>query len=187
MTNRTKTYVAFYVDESQKSNFNNNVALCPDMNYFNLMKAWKQNPSHAFSFADPHDHKPVGDEESRKKLFKVLHERLDISKHIILLLSKYTKESPALKEEITYGIDTCDLPVIIVYVDLKNVTEKDSDSKPQWTAERKKRLSQLPSLESRINSGKVTTMNIAGFSQEPILNAMKKYNINGTNDKKPYI
>ena len=48
-----------------------------------------------------------------------LHERLRNSKNLILFLSRNTKNSRALREEIDYGINQLHLPVIVIYPDFK--------------------------------------------------------------------
>ena len=45
------------------------------------------------------------------------------SKNIILFLSSITKNSRALREEINFGINTLELPVIIVYPDYENKSD----------------------------------------------------------------
>ena len=47
-----------------------------------------------------------------------LHERLRSAKNIILFLSSHTTTSRALAEEINYGVNTLELPVIVVYPEL---------------------------------------------------------------------
>ena len=54
---------------------------------------------------------------------KRLHERLDVSKNIVLFLSSNTKNSQALREEIDYGINTKGLPVIVIYPDFKEKSD----------------------------------------------------------------
>lgn len=49
-----------------------------------------------------------------------LHERLRKSKNIVLFLSDATKNSRALNEEITYGVNHCHLPIIVVYPDYRD-------------------------------------------------------------------
>ena len=56
-------------------------------------------------------------------LKKRLHDRLDVSKNIILFLSNNTKNSQALREEIEYGINTKGLPVIVIYPDFKEKSD----------------------------------------------------------------
>ena len=56
-------------------------------------------------------------------LKKRLHERLDVSKNIVLFLSSNTKNSQALREEIDYGINTKGLPVIVIYPDFKEKSD----------------------------------------------------------------
>ncbi len=68
-----------------------------------------------------------------------------MSKNIILFLSDITKQSRALCEEITYGIDVCELPVIVVYPNMKFVGYGD-----QLSARAVARWDNLPCLKSRI-------------------------------------
>ena len=63
----------------------------------------------------------VRDNSSWETLKKRLHDRLDVSKNIILFLSSNTKNSQALREEI--GINTKGLPVIVVYPDFKEKSD----------------------------------------------------------------
>ena len=52
-----------------------------------------------------------------------IRERLRNSKNLILFLSSITRNSRALREEVDYGINSMDLPVIVVYPDFS----KESD------------------------------------------------------------
>src|SRR5690606_34565459 len=52
-----------------------------------------------------------------------LRERLRNSRNILLFLSGNTLSSNALREEIEYGIDTLELPVIVIYPDFSNNIE----------------------------------------------------------------
>ena len=65
----------------------------------------------------------VRDDSSWDTLKKRLHERLDVSKNIVLFLSSNTKNSQALREEIDYGINTKGLPVIVIYPDFKEKSD----------------------------------------------------------------
>ncbi len=117
MTNRTGNYCAFFVTYPfHESNLNAHAT--KDFVYYNMLRAWKGlDPS--FPFIDSHDKNyNVRDGSDWEKTLKPrLHDRLNKSKNIILFLSSFTASSRALREEIDYGINTNELPVIAVYPD----------------------------------------------------------------------
>lgn len=116
MANRTANYAAFYV-KTPFDPSNLGAYATPDFCYYNQLKAWKANDS-SFPFVDAHAKTyNVRDDSSWETLKARLHERLNASKNIILFLSSNTKNSQALREEIDYGINTCGLPVIVIYPD----------------------------------------------------------------------
>ncbi len=115
MANRTANYTAFYVAEPfNESNLGANAT--PDFCYYNTLRAWKGKDS-TFPFVDAHAKTySVRDGSDWEKTLKPrLHERLNASKNIILFMSSITVNSRALREEVTYGIQICGLPVIVVY------------------------------------------------------------------------
>lgn len=117
MTYRNGNYTAFYVDEPfSENNLGANAA--KDFCYYNLLRAWKGNYVD-FEFNDSHQKNyNVRDTSDWEKTLKPrLHERLNNSKNIILFLSSITRNSRALHEEIDYGINTCGLPIIVIYPD----------------------------------------------------------------------
>lgn len=128
MANRTANYSAFYVSEPfNPSNLGANAT--PDFLYYNQLKAWKAADS-SFPFIDAHAKTyNVRDGSDWEKTLKPrLHERLNMSKNIVLFLSDNTKNSRALREEIDYGINTCGLPVIVIYPDFSNKSDIASSS-----------------------------------------------------------
>lgn len=122
MQNRTANYAAFYVKTPfSESNLGANAS--PDFVYYNQLRAWKGADS-SFPFIDAHAKTyNVRDDSTWETLKKRLHERLDVSKNIVLFLSKNTKNSQALREEIDYGINAKGLPVIVIYPDFKEKTD----------------------------------------------------------------
>ena len=122
MSNRTANYAAFYVKEPyDESNLGANAT--PDFIYYNQLRAWKAADS-SFSFIDAHAKTyNVRDDSSWDTLKQRLHDRLDVSKNIILFLSKNTKNSDALREEIDYGINAKGLPVIVIYPDFSEKSD----------------------------------------------------------------
>ena len=120
--NRTANYAAFYV-KTPFSSSNLGANATPDFCYYNQLRMWKGADS-SFPFIDAHAKTyNVRDDSSWDTLKKRLHERLDVSKNIILFLSDNTKNSQALREEIDYGINTKGLPVIVIYPDFSKKTD----------------------------------------------------------------
>ena len=134
MANRTANYTAFYVAEPFNPS-NLGAYATPDFVYYNMLRAWKEkDPS--FPFVDAHAKTySVRDGSDWEMTLKPrLHERLQASKNIILLLSSITVNSRALREEINYGIQTCGLPVIVIYPEYKmksDISVSVGNVKPQ--------------------------------------------------------
>lgn len=124
MPNRTANYCAFYVAEPFcTSNLSANIA--PDFCYYNLLRAWKAKDS-SFPFIDAHAKTyNVRDNSEWATLKQRLHERLNMSKNIVLFLSTNTKNSEALREEIDYGINVKGLPVIVIYPNFEQISDLD--------------------------------------------------------------
>ena len=122
MSNRTANYTAFYVAEPfNESNLGANAT--PDFLYYNKLRAWKGADS-TFPFVDAHAKTyNVRDGSEWETLKKRLHDRLNVSKNIVLFLSANTQNSQALREEVDYGINTKGLPVIVIYPDFKEKSD----------------------------------------------------------------
>jgi hypothetical protein len=120
---KTSNYCAFYVSEP----FNESslgAHATKDFCYYQILKAWKGLDS-TFPFKNAHDTTyNVRDNSDWELTLKPrLKERLRNSMNIILFLSENTSNSRALREEIEYGINTLNLPVIVIYPDLKTKEE----------------------------------------------------------------
>ena len=122
MENRTANYAAFYVKTPfDPSNLGANAT--PDFLYYNQLRAWKASDN-SFPFVDAHAKTyNVRDDSTWDTLKQRLHDRLTLSKNIVLFLSSNTKNSDALREEIDYGINTKGLPVIVIYPDFKEKSD----------------------------------------------------------------
>ena len=118
MPYRNSNYTAFYVDESQINKYTG-AHFARDFCYYQLLKSWKREDG-SFSFIDAHGktYNVRDDSDWETTLKPRLHERLRMSKNIILILSDTTVQSKALKEEIEYGVDACGLPVIVAYPEM---------------------------------------------------------------------
>ena len=118
MANRTANYVAFYVNPPF-SESNLGAHATPDFCYYNQLRAWK-GADNSFPFVNAHSKTyDVRDGSEWETLKRRLHDRLKLSKNIVLFLSSNTKNSRALHEEIEYGINQMGLPVIVIYPDFK--------------------------------------------------------------------
>lgn len=123
MAYRNGNYAAFYVKEPFKET-NLGANLAPDFRYYNLLRAWKANDS-TFPFIDSHNknYNVRDDSDWEKTLKPRIQDRLNNSKNIVLFLSSITKSSRALREEIRFGVDVNELPVIVVYPDFSEKSD----------------------------------------------------------------
>lgn len=122
MPNRTANYAAFYVAEPFYDSGNLGPNIAPDFRYYNMLRAWKAKDI-SFPFIDAHAKTySVRDGSAWTTLQQRLHERLNMSKNIVLFLSTNTKNSTALREEIDYGIKVKELPVIVIYPDFEEIS-----------------------------------------------------------------
>ena len=117
---RNGNYSAFYVDEPFTDDALGAYST-PDFVYYQMLCMWK-GLDYDFPFIDSHmKNYNVRDGSDWESTLKPrLHERLRSSKNIVLFLSSVTRNSRALREEVDYGINTCGLPVIVVYPDFKS-------------------------------------------------------------------
>lgn len=100
MVYRNKVYVAFDGDN--------------DINYYYLMKAWKQNDNTSFNFYDAHDLNYARDTSLTDSIKNQLRIRFDNSKIFMLLVGENTKY---LRKFIPWEIDQAisrGMPIIVV-------------------------------------------------------------------------
>lgn len=123
MSYRNGNYSAFYVNEPF-SESNLGAAATKDFVSYNLLRAWKGKDS-TFPFVDSHNKNyNVRDSSNWEKTLKPrIHDRLNNSKNIVLFLSSITRSSRALREEISFGINTNGLPIIVVYPEFKEKSD----------------------------------------------------------------
>jgi len=118
---RIYNYAAFYVGEP----FNPSslgAHATRDFCYYSTLRMWKGADA-SFPFYDSHATTyNVRDSSDWETTLKPrLRERLRASKNIVLILSSTTANSRALREEIDYGINNQELPVIVVYPEYNSV------------------------------------------------------------------
>ena len=115
MAYRNGNYAAFYVAEPFSEN-NLGANATRDFLHYNQLRMWKGADS-SFPFTDSHQKNyNVRDDSNWEKTLKPrIRERLRNSKNIVLFLSSITRNSRALREEMSYGIGDQGLPVIVIY------------------------------------------------------------------------
>jgi len=123
MANRTGNYCAFYVTHSG-SDIGLGTHAVKDFVYYNMLRAWKGKDS-TFPFVDSHNKNyNVRDSSDWEKTLKPrLRDRINKSKNMIFFLSKETKSSRAVREEINHAINVNEIPIIVVYVDYKEKSD----------------------------------------------------------------
>lgn len=101
MAYRNKTYISFDADS--------------DIQYYYLMKAWKQNDNTSFDFYDAHDVNNNYD-KSEESIKAALQERFRHSKCFVLLVGEHTKYLYRyVRWEIEQAIKR-ELPIIVVNI-----------------------------------------------------------------------
>lgn len=115
MTLQSSNYTAFYVAEPFNSSALGAHAT-KDFCYYNLLRSWKGQDS-SFPFNDAHSMTySVRDGSDWENTLKPrLRARIRHSKNIVLFMSSSTISSRAIREEIDYGINDQQLPVIVIY------------------------------------------------------------------------
>ena len=105
---------------------------------------------------------------AKKKLAHNIVAQLKSSKQCVLILTKNTKEpNDLISFEITYAIDECQLPLIIMYPDFESVTSPQKLSM-YWPKE----------LKTRIETRQVKAVHIP-CSEQPARDALRRFHING--------
>lgn len=178
-------YSAFYVSEPfDPSPLGANATR--DFCHYNMLRAWKGKDG-SFPFNDAHDKTyNVRDGSDWEYTLKPrLRERLRGSKNIILFLSSITISSIALREEIDYGINECDLPIIVVYPDYNEKESLLTKEKDGLSSSVKKLWDKLPIFKEL--KSKVPVLHLP-FKQSLIKQALenKDFMINTKCEAKDY-
>jgi hypothetical protein len=158
MAYRNGNYAAFYVSEPfSESNLGANSTR--DFVSYNLLRAWKGADS-TFPYNDSHaKNYNVRDGSDWEKTLKPrIHGRLNDSKNIVLFLSSITKSSRALREEVTFGIDSNSLPVVVVYPEFSEKSDIVICSTGAFRQQVKNLWDKLPAFRDRM--AKVPTLHV---------------------------
>lgn len=166
-------YCAFYVSEP----FNESslgAHATKDFCHYNILKAWK-GLDKTFPFNNAHDTTyNVRDNSDWETTLKPrLRQRLRNSENVILFLSDFTSNSRALREEIDYAINILELPVIVIYPDLKAREELLTSDKKSLNNTVKNLWSKLPIF--RDSKNKVPVLHIP-MNKDTIRTALNNVN-----------
>ncbi len=92
-----------------------------DMNWYQLMKAWKENKAMNFDFDNAHEINNLRDGSSEETIKRKLRERFEYTKIFVVLIGKNTKNLyKYVRWEIEYALEK-DIPIIAV-----NLNDKKS-------------------------------------------------------------
>lgn len=114
MAYRNKTYICFDGDT--------------DMDYYLLMKAWKDNEHHDFNFHNAHDINSARDSSQEESIKRQLRERFANSKELIVLIGAKTR---LLKKFVEWELEVAvRLKLPIIAVNLNGNRSKDARCPP---------------------------------------------------------
>lgn len=107
---RNGTYIAFHAAGTTDPT-------ASDIKYYNMMKAWHENDAVEFRMVNSHEKvSAVRDTSQKATIYASLRERLKKSKNMLLFVTSITKnDTDFVPYEITYAVDTCEIPIIAVY------------------------------------------------------------------------
>lgn len=164
MAYRNGTYVAFAADGGTN-------ILTSDIKYYRLIQGWDLMKNRDFKIINSHEKGPSLRSGSLDDTIKrTLRGRLDNSSKMLLLVGKTTRfDDDFVPYEIQYAIDTCNLPIIVCYVEERN---RITNSLPNTLRNK------LPkALLDRIENGKARTIHIP-FRQRILNQALNDFNHN---------
>ncbi|HRN61101.1 MAG TPA: hypothetical protein PK743_01450 [Luteimonas sp.] len=163
MAYRNGTYVAFHAGGTTDPT-------ASDIKYYNIIKGWSENKRIDFSLINSHEKTgAVRDTSSRGTLRRALVARLNNSKHMVLILTRTTKnDTDWVPFEIAHAIDNCKIPIIATYPGYDSILAPALLS-DYWPA----------GLNSRIVNGTARVMHIP-FRQTAVLDAIEQYSVFNT-------
>ena len=116
MAYRNGTYVAFHAGGTTDPT-------ASDIKYYNTMKMWSANRNTDFTLINSHEKtSAVRDSSARETLRRSLVARLNNSKHMVLILTRTTRnDTDWVPFEIAHAVDSCQMPIIAVYPDYESI------------------------------------------------------------------
>ncbi len=166
MDPRPQNYCSFYVKEPFIE-YKVGATSTPDYSYYNILKTWRRR-DRSFNYYDAHCLTyNLRDGRGFESIVNTIHERIDRSKNLILILTSYTEETRIMNEEMDYGINVRGLPVLVIYPELTQEEITDADGNIRELA--RKLWDAAPVF--RDNRGKVCVLH-APFEKNAVQNAL---------------
>lgn len=157
MAYRNGTYVAFHANNTPDPTES-------DMKYYNTLRMWKVRDESEFKFINSHEKRNVRDSSTKETLRRALMERMNNSKHLLLIIGKTTRlDTDWIPFEISHAVDNCEIPIIAAYPDYNRIMDPSALSGLWPTA-----------LAERINNGSVKVIHVP-FKKEPISDAISQF------------
>lgn len=160
---RTGTYVAFHAGGTSDPS-------ASDQKYYRLLTAWTSLDSNDLHFVDSHTKTDaVRDSSKRETLQRALVTRLRRSKNMILIMTDQTRlDTDWVPFEITYAIDTCEIPLIVAYPGYDWICKGGPDElKWMWP----------PALTARLGRGVGRAIHVP-FKERPLASAVGQFDMN---------
>lgn len=157
MAYRNGTYIAFHANNTSDPSES-------DMKYYNTLKMWKVRDESDFRFVNSHEKRDVRDWSTKETLKRALQERMNNSKHLLLIIGQTTRfDTDWIPFEISHAVDNCEIPIIAAYPGYERVMDPSALS-ALWPK----------ALADRINNGTARVIHVP-FKKEPIADAVSQF------------
>ena len=153
---RTKTYIAFDGDA--------------DLMSYRTIQGWSADPSYPFVLNDAHDVNWARDDSLPESIINQLRGRLDVSKHLVLLVRSQTNRNRKgiLQYEIRYTLRNV-LPIILAF---KGFSSDDDNSESLW---REKLFPKIPAV---LRGAESKYCLVCPFTRTKVVSAIRTYSNN---------
>src|SRR5665213_222110 len=160
MAYRNGTYVAFHANDTADPSES-------DMKYYNTLRMWRVRDESEFRFVNSHEKRDVRDWSTKETLRGALRERMNNSKHLLLIIGQTTRlDTDWIPFEIIHAVDNCDIPIIAAYPGYDRVMNPSALAS-LWPKP----------LADRINNGTAKVIHVP-FKKEPIADAISQFDFN---------
>jgi hypothetical protein len=134
------------------------------MKYYNTLRMWNVRKDDDFRFVNSHEKRNVRDWSSRETLRRALRERINNSKHLLLIIGETTKfDTDWVPFEIEHAVDNCKIPIIAAYTGYNTIV-RPRFLRDVWPE----------ALKKRIDDGSARVIHVA-FKKEPIRAAIERF------------
>lgn len=160
MAYRNGTYVAFHANNTPDPSES-------DMKYYNTLRMWKVRDESDFKFVNSHEKRDVRDWSTKETLKRALQERMNNSKHLLLIIGQTTRlDTDWIPFEISHAVDNCEIPIIAAYPGYERIMDPSALS-ALWPK----------ALADRIHNGTARVIHVP-FKKEPIADAVSQFDFN---------